>query len=100
MKSEEEKMIDMVMAELARAKKVYPDADARYPWKHDRKNLFKQCAVVACEAGEALQAASKFRYNESGDIESIVTELIQTMSTSMRVLKSINRYLFFIRSEK
>ena len=81
-----EKIIEEVLKELERAKKKYPPDE--YPWKGDL-SIFEQAALVVVEAGEALQAANKLYFNGEGSYPEIQRELIQTISTAMRVLEGL-----------
>lgn len=81
--------------ELVRAKVKYPDSNSRYPWFYLRGStgsepLFSCCALVANEAAEASNAASKLVYNDIGSIEDMKTELIQTIATAIRVLEYLD----------
>ena len=79
---------EKIESELERARKKYPDNE--WPW-NGYLTLFEMTALVATEAGEALQAANKFYYNKSGSIDDIKSELIQVMSTAMRVYQEIDK---------
>lgn len=86
-KSLEDELSRRVHMEFLRAKEKY--SDNKFPWNSDSFDIFQKCALVNVEAGEALQAANKFVFNNEGSIKDIEEELIQTISTAIRVLLSI-----------
>lgn len=74
-----ETVIALVMAEIDRAEKIHP------AWP---KNHIHQCAVVAEESGELLQAS--LNHNErKGSKQSMITEAIHTAAMAIRFLKNI-----------
>jgi hypothetical protein len=94
-------IIDEILTELSRAKRKYPKT--RRPWeyaplglKNERFNILERVALVACEAGEALEAAKSFagididKFDNSSR-QRTYEELIQTASTAIRVLESMGQ---------
>jgi len=67
----------------------YKHPDDSYIWQ---SNIFSKCAIVACEAGEALQASNKFYLEKKGDNKQLVIdELIQVAATAIRTIISETR---------
>ena len=70
-----QKIIDSIMLEVAAAELEYPND--KFPWAYCEASngyffdYFQRCALVACEAGEALEAANKYVFNNSRDIGAI-----------------------------
>ena len=74
-----DKIIGDITAELHRAEKKFPD------WQTD---IVHQIAIVAEEAGEALQAANNCRWH-GGSKEAVRAELIQTGAMVFRALGNL-----------
>ena len=70
-------------SELKRAKTKHPD----YP-----TDLFRQLAIMQEESGEVTKAVLHYHY-ESGSIDDVKKELIQTAAMCMRMLEHINEGL-------
>jgi len=68
-----------ILNELDRAEKNFPD------WQED---IVHQIAIVAEEAGEALQAANNARWH-GGSKEAVRVELIQTGAMVFRALGNL-----------
>lgn len=74
--------IDLIEAELERAERLHPQ------WPEDR---VYQAAIVAEEAGEALQAALNMRREDYhheivGGVMALQDELVQTGAMALRAL--------------
>jgi hypothetical protein len=72
----ETQAVDLILAELARARKKHPK------WPADK---IHQAAIVAEEAGELVQAALDAQY-EGGFHGLIDTEAVHTAATAIRLL--------------
>jgi hypothetical protein len=72
----ETQAVELVLAELARARKKHPK------WPADK---IHQAAIVAEEAGELVQAALDARYS-GGSQSTIDTEAMHTAATAIRLL--------------
>ena len=71
--------------------KEHEKALKKYDWKNDYNlNIFEMVALVMNECGEALQAANKTNYNQIDLKNQIRQELIQVISTALRVIKEID----------
>lgn len=73
------KPLEPIKKELDRAEKKHPN------WPTD---MFRQLAIMQEEAGEVTQAVLHFHY-ESGTVEHIREELIQTAAMCLRMLKNL-----------
>jgi NTP pyrophosphatase (non-canonical NTP hydrolase) len=71
----------MIKYELRRAYAKHQDNEGAW-----RDNIFEKCAIVACEAGEALQAANKLYYENIGTKENVIDELLQVAATAIRTI--------------
>lgn len=82
-------IVSKIHDEFKNAKEKYPDNE--YPWNNlENFNIFERVGLVATEAGEALQEANKIYFNhENSRILDLKNELIQTASTAIRVLMSM-----------
>jgi len=71
--------LNEVLAELGRAEKLFPT------WPD---NPIEQAAIVAEEAGEAIQAALNMRPNDphNGTLAAFRKELVQTAAMAFRAL--------------
>lgn len=76
-----------IIDESKRAKEKYPESEFTV-WAGN--DFFEQCALMVCEAGEALQAANKHKFNGSGDVGAVRSELIQTAAMTIRVIGKID----------
>jgi len=74
------KVIDEIMDELTRARCAYPH------WPDD---VIHQVAIMAEEAGEAVQAANDIKYH-GGSASALRKELAQTAAMCIRCLERID----------
>ena len=72
-------MIELLQAELERAKKIHPE----FP-----DDIIHMVAVMNEEAGESIRAAYNYIY-EGGTIEELKEEIIQTGAMCLRILENI-----------
>ena len=75
-----QKILDLVLTELARAERLHPD------WPTD---LVHAAGIVAEESGELIRAALRFQYREGGTLEDVRTEAVQTATTAIRLLMNL-----------
>jgi hypothetical protein len=82
--------------ELDRAREKYPDD--QWPWygginttpdKAGAWSILEAVALVDCESGEALNAANKLYFNDSGSVSEVKKELLQVMATAYRLLRKL-----------
>lgn len=77
-----------VLDELLKAKQKHPDN--KWPWNSEDFNIFERVGLVTTEAGEAMQEANKIYFNHELHRKTrLKEELIQTASTAIRVLMSM-----------
>lgn len=73
-------MIHLIQEELEKAEAKHPD------WPCD---IIHQVSIMNEEAGEAIRAALQFEY-ESGKIDEVKKELIQTAAMCLRILNNLD----------
>ena len=74
-----EKIYNVIDTELLRAEKKHPE------WPLD---MFKQLAIIQEEIGEVTMAVLHY-HDESGSLDDIKKELIQTAAMCLRMLKNL-----------
>lgn len=76
-----EKVIGLVMTELARAETLHP------VWPED---VVRACLNVSEEAGELAQAVNNYDENPGLSKYQMITEAVHTAAVAIRFLKNIN----------